>query len=73
MGSKLTYPMDVAYDAEIDDMMAALGKEWDGLDVLVHSVGFAPREQLAGTYIESVTREGFQIAHDISLSAISSM
>jgi len=41
--------------------------------VLVHSVGFAPREQLAGTYIESVTREGFQIAHDISSYSLAAL
>jgi len=66
VGSKLCYPLDVASDAEIDSVFAELGKAWDGLDVLVHSVGFAPRDQLAGGYLESVTREGFQIAHDIS-------
>jgi enoyl-[acyl-carrier protein] reductase I len=66
LGSTLTYPLDVAFDSEIEDLFKALNKSWDGLEVLVHSVGFAPRDQLAGTYIESVTREGFQIAHDIS-------
>lgn len=65
-GSSIVLPLDVAHDEEIDSAFAALGKEWDGLDVLVHSVGFAPRDQLAGGYLESVTREGFQIAHDIS-------
>ena len=73
MGSSLTYPLDVAHDSEIDDLMSELVKEWDGLDVLVHSVGFAPREQLAGTYIESVTREGFQIAHDISSYSLAAL
>jgi enoyl-[acyl-carrier protein] reductase I len=66
VGSELCYPLDVASDEEIDNVFAELGKAWDGLDVLVHSVGFAPRDQLAGGYLESVTREGFQIAHDIS-------
>ena len=73
LGSSLTFPLDVAYDSEIDDMVSALGKEWDGLDVLVHSVGFAPRDQLAGTYVESVTREGFQIAHDISSYSLAAL
>lgn len=73
LGSSLTYPLDVAHDSEIDAVMAALGKEWGGLDVLVHSVGFAPREQLAGTFIESVTREGFQIAHDISSYSLAAL
>jgi len=73
LGSSLTYPLDVSSDAEIDAVVESLGKDWDGLDVLVHSVGFAPREQLAGTYIESVTREGFQIAHDISSYSLAAL
>lgn len=64
--STLTFPLDVAHDQEIDTMFENLGKHWDGLDTIVHSVGFAPREQLAGKFLDSVTREGFQIAHDIS-------
>ena len=50
----------------IDQAMATLGKHWDGLDILVHSVGFAPRDQLEGGFLDSINREGFQIAHDIS-------
>ncbi len=73
LGSTLTYPLDVALDSEIDDVFEALGKDWDGLEVLVHSVGFAPRDQLAGTYVESVTREGFQIAHDISSYSLAAL
>jgi enoyl-[acyl-carrier protein] reductase I len=57
---------DVGSDAEIDAVFRALGERWDGLDCIVHSVGFAPREQLEGSYIDAVTREGFAIAHDIS-------
>lgn len=73
LGSSMTYPLDVAYDSEIDDLFKALNKDWDGLEVLVHSVGFAPRDQLAGTYVESVTREGFQIAHDISSYSLAAL
>lgn len=73
LGSSMVYPLDVAHDSEIDELMTSIGKEWDGIDVLVHSVGFAPREQLAGTYIESVTREGFQIAHDISSYSLAAL
>ena len=43
--TNLLFPCDVSSDEEIDAVFAALGKEWDGLDILVHSVGFAPREQ----------------------------
>ncbi len=64
--SELCFPCDVGEDDQIDAVFSQLGKHWDGLDVLVHSVGFAPREQLEGGFVEAVTREGFQIAHDIS-------
>ena len=53
--------------------MTASARDWGGIDVLVHSVGFAPREQLAGSYIENVTREGFQIAHDISSYSLAAL
>jgi enoyl-[acyl-carrier protein] reductase I len=72
-GSTLTMPMDVASDAEIDTAFARVAQAWDSLDIIVHSVGFAPREQLAGTYVESVTREGFQIAHDISSYSLAAL
>ena len=65
-GSTLTFPCDVASDAEIDNLFAALGKSWDGLDVIVHSVGYAPGSELEGNYVDVTTREGFRIAHDIS-------
>ncbi len=65
-GSEIVIPCDVASDREIDNVFTELAKHWDGFDILVHSVGFAPREQLDGDYIDAVTREGFQIAHDIS-------
>ena len=69
----MTYPLDVAIDAEIDALFEAIARDWDGIDVLVHSVGFAPRDQLAGTFIESITREGFQIAHDISSYSLAAL
>ena len=65
-GSQVCLPMDVSSDTEITAMFAALARHWNSVDIIVHSVAFAPREQLAGAYLESVTREGFQIAHDIS-------
>ena len=65
-GSSITMPCDVASDQQIDDVFNGLAKHWDGLDIIVHSVGFAPREELEGEYLDCVTREGFKIAHDIS-------
>ena len=63
---ELCFPCDVSSDDEIHAVFENLGKHWDGLDILVHSVGFAPRDQLEGGFTEAVTREGFAIAHDIS-------
>lgn len=65
-GSSLYFPCDVGDDAQIDTLMTELGKRWDGLDIVVHSVAYAPREQLEGRFVDSVTREGFRMAHDIS-------
>jgi enoyl-[acyl-carrier protein] reductase I len=72
-GSSLVLPMDVASDSEIDGAFARLREAWDSLDILVHSVAFAPREQLAGGYLDSVTREGFQVAHDISSYSLAAL
>ncbi|HPB73806.1 MAG TPA: enoyl-ACP reductase [Chromatiaceae bacterium] len=65
-GSDLVLPLDVARDDQIAACFRELGARWDGLDGIVHSIGFAPREQLEGDYVDAVTREGFAIAHDIS-------
>ncbi len=64
--SQLTFPCDVANDAQIQDVFSRLRTHWDHLDTVVHSVAFAPADQISGDYIEHATREGFQIAHDIS-------
>jgi enoyl-[acyl-carrier protein] reductase I len=65
-GSSIMIPCDVAEDESIEQLYAELARHWDYYDILVHSVGFAPRDQLEGDYIDAVNREGFQIAHDIS-------
>jgi enoyl-[acyl-carrier protein] reductase I len=64
--SDIVLPCDVSSDEQISALFAGLGKRWDGLDIIVHSVAFAPADQLAGDFLECVTREGFAIAHDIS-------
>jgi enoyl-[acyl-carrier protein] reductase I len=64
--SQLTFPCDVASDEAIDKLFLSLAEHWDGIDILVHSVGFAPGNELNGNYVDVTTREGFQIAHDIS-------
>lgn len=65
-GSNLVMPLDVTRDTEIESVFAQLKDSWGGVDIVVHSIGFAPRELLMGGYLESVTREGFALAHDIS-------
>jgi enoyl-[acyl-carrier protein] reductase I len=65
-GSQLYFPCDVTSDAEIAAVFEGLGKSWDGLDGLVHCIGFAPREAIEGDFLESISREAFRIAHDIS-------
>ncbi|MFT6431258.1 MAG: enoyl-[acyl-carrier protein] reductase I [Halopseudomonas sp.] len=65
-GPELCFPCDVADDTQIEGAFAQLAQKWDGLDCIVHSVGFAPGDQLDGDFTEVTTREGFRIAHDIS-------
>jgi len=65
-GSNLTFPCDVSSDEQIENVFTGLQGAWDGLDIIIHSVAFAPREALEGGYLDNVSREAFQIAHDIS-------
>ncbi len=64
--SDIFVPCDVASDKEIDDVFSRLDDYWDGLDIIVHSVAFAPREELTGSILDTMTREGFLVAHEIS-------
>jgi len=66
LGSSLVLPCDVGDDAQIAQAVAALQGEWTHLDGLLHSIGFAPREAIAGDFLEGLSREAFRIAHDIS-------
>jgi len=59
-------PCDVARDDDIDRLFGALRAEWGGLDGLLHSIAFAPREALSGDYLDSLSRQAFATAHDIS-------
>ncbi|HET7371150.1 MAG TPA: enoyl-ACP reductase [Gammaproteobacteria bacterium] len=73
LGSDMVFPCDVGSDSDIEALFTNLGERWDSLDIIVHSVGFAPRDQLAGRYIDSVTRDGFKIAHDISAYSLAAL
>ena len=64
--SDLCFPCDVSSDEDIQGVFDSLKQHWDGIDILIHSVGFAPAEELNGDYLDITSREGFRIAHDIS-------
>ena len=65
-GSSITLPCDVSSDDEIERLFEHLDDFWDHLDILVHSVAFAPRSELQGSFLDTVTREGFRVAHEVS-------
>ena len=73
LGSDICLPLDVADDAEIDGFFARLGERWDRFDILVHSVAYAPADQLEGRYLDAVNREGFRIAHDVSSYSLAAL
>jgi enoyl-[acyl-carrier protein] reductase I len=73
LGSKLVVPMDVTNDAEIDAAFTAVKQAWGSLDVVVHAVAYAPREALAGGFVESTSREAFRIAHDVSSYSLTAL
>ncbi|HUL67059.1 MAG TPA: enoyl-ACP reductase FabI [Burkholderiaceae bacterium] len=65
-GAKLVFPCDVSDDAQIGALVGGLKDAWGSLDGLVHSIGFAPREAIAGSLLDGLSRENFRIALDIS-------
>jgi len=71
--SSLVFDCDVGSDEQITALFADLGKSWDHLDGLVHAIGFAPREAIAGDFLDGISREGFKIAHDISAYSFPAM
>jgi enoyl-[acyl-carrier protein] reductase I len=73
LGSEITMPCDVQSDQEIQDVFKHLDDYWDHLDILVHSVAYAPKEELQGEYLDSTTREGFRIAHEVSSYSFSAL
>jgi len=71
--SNLTFPCDVSNDAEIADVFTELGKSWSELDIIVHSVAYAPAHLLEGDFTDNIDREGFRVAHDISSYSFSAL
>lgn len=72
-GTVPVLPCDVAQDDQIAALYARLQSEWGGLDGLLHSIAFAPREALKGNFLDGLTREGFATAHDISSYSFAAM
>ena len=66
LNSEICIQLDVAEDEQIKQAFKELNNHWQDLDILVHSIAFAPTEEFKGSYIDSVTRDGFQMSHDIS-------
>src|SRR3954471_24580003 len=66
LNSKLVLDCDVGDDAQIDKLFKDLSATWPKFDGFVHSIGFAPREAIAGDFLDGLSREAFRIAHDIS-------
>jgi enoyl-[acyl-carrier protein] reductase I len=71
--SDILVPCNVESDPEIDAVFEHLDDYWETLDILVHSVAFAPKEELEGDFVDNVTREGFRIAHDVSSYSLAAL
>jgi enoyl-[acyl-carrier protein] reductase I len=72
-GSRLTMPLDVTSDEQIEAAFALIQREWGELDALVHAVAYAPREALTGGFLDSTTREASKIAHDVSSYSLTAL
>jgi len=72
-GSKLIFDCDVGDDAQIAKLFADLSRTWPKFDGFVHSIGFAPREAIAGDFLDGISREAFRVAHDISAYSFPAM
>lgn len=72
-GSDLIFDCDVASDEQIAALFDGLKAAWGEFDGFVHSIGFAPREAIAGDFLEGLSRESFRIAHDISAYSFPAM
>ena len=72
-GSSLIFDCDVGSDEQIEAALDGLGAAWGQFDGFVHSIGFAPREAIAGDFLDGLTRENYRIAHDISAYSFPAM
>ena len=72
-GSDIVLPCDVSSDAQVGAVFEALARRWDGLDGIVHAIAFAPREALAGDFLEGISRESFRVSHDVSSYSLAAL
>ncbi len=72
-GSQLVFDCDVSSDQQIAQLMTDLTQTWPSFDGFVHAIGYAPRETIAGDFLDGLSREGFKIAHDISAYSFPAM
>ena len=72
-GSDIVIPLDVADDTQIEACFDALKKHWDSFDILVHAIAYAPREAIEGEFLSGLTRENWNIAHEISAFSLAAM
>ena len=73
LGSKLIFDCDVGDDAQIEALFTDLSRSWPQFDGFVHAIGFAPREAIAGNFLDGLSRENYRIAHDISAYSFAGM
>ena len=71
--SKLVFDCDVGSDEQIEKLFTDLSAVWPKFDGFVHAIGFAPREAIAGDFLDGLSREAFKIAHDISAYSFPAM
>jgi enoyl-[acyl-carrier protein] reductase I len=72
-GSSIVLPLDVTDDAQIAACFEQLAQHWNGFDILVHAIAFAPREAITGGFLDGLTRENFAQAHDISAYSLAAL
>lgn len=71
--SNITLPCDVSDDANISQLFAELKTHWSEFDILIHSVAFAPKDELEGDFVDKTTREGAKLAHEISSYSLTAL
>ena len=71
--SKLVFDCDVGSDEQIEQLFADLSKTWPKFDGFVHAIGFAPREAIAGSFLDGLSRDNFRTAMDISAYSFPAM